>query len=135
MEEQATKELKIASKIENINLIEDLINDVCEKQGIKEDQYGNVLISMTEAVTNAIIHGNKSDGAKFVEVSHEIVDNKLVFTIKDEGLGFDFKNLPDPTAPENLEKPTGRGVFLMKSLADEVEFEDNGRTVELSFFL
>jgi serine/threonine-protein kinase RsbW len=135
MEDQITKALKIESKLENINVIEDLINEVCEKYKIEEDQYGNVLISMTEAVTNAIIHGNKSNPAKFVDVSYSIEDDSLKFTVKDEGTGFDYNNLPDPTAPENIEKPTGRGIFLMKSLADSVDFHDNGRIVELSFFL
>ncbi len=134
MSEMATV-LKIDSKIENVNLIEDLINEVCEKHNIKEDQYGNVLIAMTEAVTNAIVHGNSSDASKSVEVAHKQEDNKLIFTVTDQGAGFDFDNLPDPTAPENIEKPTGRGIFLMKSLADEVEFEQGGRTVELSFYL
>lgn len=129
------QELKIQSKIENINLIEDLINDICEKNKIAEEQYGNILIAMTEAVTNAIIHGNKSDQSKHVNVTANIEDNKLIFNIKDEGLGFNYDNLPDPTAPENIEKPTGRGIFLMKNLADDVVFQDNGRTVVLEFFL
>ena len=60
-------------------------------------------------------------------------ERELVFTIKDQGAGFDFDNLPDPTEPENIEKPHGRGIYLMKHLADKVKFSDNGRAVELNF--
>ena len=62
-------------------------------------------------------------------------DERLKIIVEDEGLGFDYNNLPDPTSPENLEKPGGRGIFLMKNLSDEVNFKDSGRLVELVFYL
>jgi serine/threonine-protein kinase RsbW len=71
--------------------------------------------------------------SKTVTVHFSIAENNLRFTIEDEGPGFDYDNLPDPTAPENIEKPHGRGVFLMKKLADNCAFEDNGRVVILDF--
>ena len=88
---------------------------------------------MTEAVNNAIVHGNKLDPEKSVTVGCAVDGQNLVFRITDEGPGFDHNNLPDPTAPENIEKPHGRGVFLMRHLADECAFEDDGRIVELTF--
>jgi serine/threonine-protein kinase RsbW len=88
---------------------------------------------MTEAVNNAIVHGNKMDPSKSVTLHFTVSENNLRFTIEDEGPGFDYDNLPDPTAPENIEKPHGRGVFLMKKLADHCSFEDNGRVVILDF--
>ena len=88
---------------------------------------------MTEGVNNAIVHGNKLDPEKSVAVACSIDEKNLVFRITDEGPGFDYDNLPDPTAPENIEKPHGRGVFLMRHLADECAFEDDGRIVELTF--
>ncbi len=126
--------LKFPSVLENINLAERLIDDVVAEYHVKEDYYGELLIAMTEAVNNAIVHGNKLDISKQVTVTFDIADEKTMrFTIEDEGPGFDFNNLPDPTAPENIEKPHGRGVFLMRKLSDNCSFEDNGRIVILDF--
>jgi serine/threonine-protein kinase RsbW len=70
-----------------------------------------------------------------VHISLSLHESLIKFVIKDEGPGFNYSTLPDPTSPENLEKPGGRGIFLMKHLSDEVEFKDNGRIVELSFYM
>ncbi|MGB1056472.1 MAG: ATP-binding protein [Flavobacteriales bacterium] len=126
-------ELRFDSKPENIAVVEKLIDQISADHGIVAEHYGNVLIAMTEGVNNAIVHGNKLDETKSVSVSCAIDENTLVFRITDEGPGFDYDNLPDPTAPENIEKPHGRGVFLMRHLADECAFEDEGRIVELTF--
>ena len=123
------------SEAENIHLVEKLIDNVCEELKIHEDHYGNILIALTEAVNNAIHHGNKLDPNKKTFVACGQALNKLKFRVEDEGKGFDYENLPDPTDPANLEKPNGRGIFLMKNLADEISFEENGRIVELTFEL
>lgn len=123
------------SEAENIYLVEKLVDNVCEELKIHEDNYGNILIALTEAVNNAIHHGNKLDATKKTSVACGQNENKLKFRVEDEGIGFDFDNLPDPTDPKNIEKPNGRGIFLMKNLADEVSFEENGRVVELTFEL
>ena len=102
---------------------------------IKEDHYGNILIALTEAVNNAITHGNKLDPNKKVNLNMETTTEKVEFTIIDEGPGFNYNDIPDPTLPENLEKLSGRGIFLMKSLADEVDFENNGAIIKLKFSL
>ena len=127
------KKINFSSQPENLALVEKLIDEICEKFNINEDYYGNILISITEAVNNAIQHGNKYDPKKSIEISFESYHGVLYFTIKDEGNGFDYKNLPDPTDPENIEKINGRGIFLMKNLADEVSFSKDGRIVELNF--
>ena len=121
------------SEAENMYLVEKLVDNVCEELQIPEGNYGNILIALTEAVNNAIHHGNKLDVNKTTSVACGQIENILKFRIEDEGVGFDFENLPDPTDPENIEKPNGRGIFLMKNLADEVSFEENGRIVELTF--
>jgi len=128
-----TNTLSIVSQPQSINIIEKVIDDMKSEFDIHEDSYGNILVAVTEAVNNAIMHGNQSDPSKNVKVAYEVDGDRIVFTISDEGKGFDYYNLPDPTAPENLEKPTGRGVFLMKHLADQVIFSENGRVVELYF--
>jgi len=130
---QTGNEVRFSSKTENIAIVEKLIDEVCASFEIKEDHYGNILISLTEAVNNAIVHGNKLDPAKEVAVRYTTEGNTLRFFIEDEGAGFDYDHLPDPTAPENREKPNGRGVFLMRNLADDCAFHDDGRKVELIF--
>jgi serine/threonine-protein kinase RsbW len=116
-------------------MIESFIDNAKERFQLDEDLYGNIMIAVTEAVNNAIKHGNSGNSAKNVFLSLTLDENLLKFVIKDEGPGFNYELLPDPTAPENLEKPGGRGIFLMKHLADEVEFTENGKTVELSFYM
>jgi serine/threonine-protein kinase RsbW len=129
------EKLIISSRPENITLVENYIEGVLKFYNISEDSYGNILISVIEGANNSILHGNKCDENKSVEISHKIAENKksITFIISDEGGGFDYSNLPDPTAPENIENLGGRGVFLMKQLADMTIFEENGSVVELSF--
>ncbi len=127
------QKLKMASRTENLILVEKLVEDVCDVFNLREDHYGNILIAVTEAVNNAIQHGNKNNPDKKIEILFRSKTNQLCFIVKDEGEGFDFNTLPDPTNPENIEKENGRGVFLMKRLADKVEFSDSGKTVSLIF--
>ncbi len=131
----AVKSIKFASKAENISIVEKFIDDLRAELNIGDDVYGNILISITEAANNAMLHGNDADETKQVEMSYELDDRgkNLSFIIKDQGPGFDYTKLPDPTAPENLEKTSGRGVFLMMQLADMVVFSDKGATVEMQF--
>ena len=125
--------LTIPSDFGALNQVESLIDSVCSKLEIKEDYYGNVLVAVTEAVNNAILHGNKSNANLNVELQVGDKDTDFCFKVKDQGVGFTYEQLPDPTAPENIEKEHGRGVFLMRSLAEEVEFQDNGSTVTIYF--
>jgi len=125
--------LSIPSDFEAVSQVEILVDNVCNKLGVNEDYYGNVLIAVTEAVNNAIDHGNKRDNSLDVLVVVGDNPNEFCFTVKDQGRGFDYENLPDPTAPENILKENGRGIFLMRNLADVVEFEDAGRSVNIYF--
>jgi serine/threonine-protein kinase RsbW len=125
--------IEIESQLENLSVVESLIDRVCEDLNVSEDSYGNILIAVTEAVNNAIVHGNKNEVKKKVKVDVVQESNAVVFVVLDEGQGFDFTNLPDPTAPENVEKPDGRGIFLMKNLSDDVEFDLNGSKVNITF--
>jgi serine/threonine-protein kinase RsbW len=125
--------IDFASKGENITIVERLIDELCDRYKIQEEHYGNILIALTEAVNNAIYHGNKQDPSKTVVVKYEATGDRFFFRIEDDGPGFDYQNVPDPTSPENLEKPNGRGVFLMRHLSDELAFFEDGRIVELSF--
>lgn len=130
-----TIKIVIPSITENIRIIESFIDNAKDKFNLDDDIYGNIMIAVTESVNNAIMHGNKNDRTKNVTLSLSLNDNVINFRVIDEGLGFDFQNLPDPTSPENIDKPSGRGIFLMKHLSDEVNFSKNGSTVELSFYM
>jgi serine/threonine-protein kinase RsbW len=127
--------IQIPSLVENIRVVESFIDNSKDTFQIEDDIYGNIMVAVTEAVNNAIRHGNKFDKDKNVYLSLYVNPNQLKFEIEDEGTGFDFNNLDDPTAPENLENPGGRGIFLIRHLADEVEFSKEGRRLELTFAL
>ena len=129
------KSLSIKSKIENINLIEKLVDEISEEVKLNSEVYGKVLIAAVEAVNNAIVHGNKLDEEKSINVLFDIDEKVIKIFVEDEGPGFDYNNVPDPTIPENIENIHGRGVYLMNHLADEVEFHGEGNQVELRFFL
>ncbi len=125
--------LVIPSDLSNVSLVESLIDKVCADLHIQEDFYGNVLIAVTEAVNNAIIHGNTFNVNKSVTVEVIQDDESFTFRIIDEGAGFDYMNLPDPTSPENIEKENGRGIFLIQNLSDSLDFEESGKVAVISF--
>ena len=124
--------VKIPSIKENVSVVESFIENVGEKIRIEEAIYGNVLVSVTEAVNNAIVHGNKEDKNKKVRLGLKQNKKSVRFIVEDEGMGFDHNTLPDPTNPKNIEKVKGRGIFLIKSLSDKTTFKQGGRVVELS---
>jgi serine/threonine-protein kinase RsbW len=125
--------IEIDSDFSSINNVELFIDEMCMKLSVSDDLYGNVLIAVSEAVNNAIQHGNQF--SKTLKVELNVCDSEQIFnfSVSDKGTGFDFANLPDPTSPDNVLKENGRGVFLMKNLADEVEFLNNGSLVNLYF--
>lgn len=127
--------IKIPSLVENIRIVESFIDNAKEAYELNDDIYGNIMVAVTESVNNAIKHGNQSDKNKNVSLNVSFEETIIRFVIEDEGTGFDYRNLPDPTAPENLDKPEGRGIFLMKHLSDEVNFKEEGKKVELCFYL
>jgi len=91
------KEIHFPSRIENLTLVEKMIDEVCEQFKVNQDHYGNILIALTEAVNNAILHGNKQDPGKNITLCFENKDQDLLFMVQDEGNGFNFQDLPDPT--------------------------------------
>lgn len=126
--------LKLKSNPNNVAEVEPYIHHVFKELSLDESLFGNMLIALTEAVSNAIIHGNGSDENKEVNILTSNYADKVCLRVEDEGKGFNPHNIPDPTAPENLLTPGGRGVFLMQHLADKVNFYENGRIVELEFY-
>jgi len=129
------KSIQIPSSLQHIHLIEEYIDTIRSEFQIDDSLYGNIHLAVVEAVTNAIVHGNKQNVEKDIFFC-TIKDDKVIrFCVKDQGPGFDVTSIPDPTLPENREKISGRGVFLIRHLADDVTFRDNGATLEMSFHL
>jgi serine/threonine-protein kinase RsbW len=129
------KDLNISSEMGSLRLVEKAIDEISLELDMSDEVYGNVLVATMEATNNAIIHGNNSDPSKLVKIEIQCLEKELKVHIEDQGNGFDHMNVPDPTAPENLEKINGRGIFLMERLSDEILYLADGRIVELKFKL
>lgn len=129
------KDLHIPSEIGNLRLVEKAIDELSLELDLSDEIYGNVLVATMEATNNAIIHGNNSDPKKNVSIKIVAEEKELKVQIADQGIGFDYQSVPDPTSPENLEKINGRGIFLMERLSDEILYLEDGRIVELKFKL
>jgi anti-sigma regulatory factor (Ser/Thr protein kinase) len=128
------KKVQIDSTNNPEGTVEHLVVDVCEQMHIGEEKFGNILLAVTEAVDNAIVHGNKSNADKNVELGYHSSKEEITFSVTDEGEGFDINIITDPTTPENPENK-GRGIFIMKALSDKLQFLSGERTVLLSFNL
>ena len=115
-------QIEIESDPNNLITVEEFVNYFAKDLGLNDEQLSILLLAVTEATTNAIIHANKCDLSKLVRIHAHIEDSKLIIKVKDEGKGFDPSSVPDPTRPENLLKDSGRGVFLMKVYMDEVKY-------------
>ena len=125
--------VKIASIKGNLREVEKLIDNFKEKEKLDEGLYGKVLLATIEAANNAMVHGNMLDPKKTVEIEIKRSIEGIEIYVEDQGNGFDYMRVPDPTAPENIENIHGRGVFLMKQLSDEVNFYKNGTKVQILF--
>lgn len=128
------KQLVLDSNPEVIHMVESAVDEIKNDLDFKDDVYGNVMVAVTEAVNNSVVHGNKNDESKKVFIDFEMSGSyRLLVRVRDEGPGFDPSKLSDPTAPENLENIGGRGVFLMEHLSDSMSFSDDGTQVEMIF--
>lgn len=125
--------LALPSDPEQITRVEPLVGKVAARFNLTPDLHGNILISLTEAVVNAMVHGNRGDQSKKVRISLQKNRGSLAFRVSDEGTGFDLQKLPDPTSPDRLEECGGRGVFLMQQLSDQCRFMHGGSTVEMKW--
>jgi serine/threonine-protein kinase RsbW len=114
--------LVLASRFENIEVAERALNEICEQVGIEGDELYWVVTALREALANAVRHGNKAEPERKVKVDCSVEDGNLKIRIEDEGEGFDPESIPDPTDPENLLRPSGRGIFYMQQFMNRVEF-------------
>lgn len=125
--------LRLPSCPSSIAELEPFVTSLTNEHNVNQDLYPNILISLTEAVNNAIEHGNCLDKSKQVNIQTVVNGKGLSVKVTDEGHGFCLESLPDPTHPDHLETCGGRGVFLIQQLCDTVKYTDNGATVEMYF--
>ena len=130
-----SKELMLASSYAELERVEGLLNQLQQALGFDDDFYARLMLSVSEAATNAVVHGNKLDLSKKVMIQAKANTAILTFTITDEGNGFDPEDIANPVDEENLLNTSGRGVFLMREYTDEIEFQDDGRKLILTFNL
>lgn len=130
-----TTRLVLPSHIEAVADAAATVTNFIRNCGMAEEAAFGIEMAVREAVTNAMVHGNQEDEAKSVEVIFNCHDNELEVEIRDQGEGFDPAKVPDPTNPENLLKTSGRGIFLMRTFMDEIEWEnrpEGGTTVRMT---
>ncbi len=125
--------IQISSLPENIVQIEPFMEKVRQRYNLNDRQYFNMLLVLTEAVNNSILHGNQSDPQKKVIVQFCAKSQQFEFVVTDEGQGFDPTIVADPTTPDHVECPNGRGVFLIRKYSDYVRYSDNGRKLQICF--
>jgi serine/threonine-protein kinase RsbW len=127
--------LVVPSMPESIDQVAPYLSRIAQDIPMCERTYGYILVALTEAVNNAMIHGNSLCSGKQVRVQSKYENGELMVVVEDEGAGFDPNGIPDPTSPENLCKEGGRGVFLMRQLCSKLRYRSRGRVVEMCFSL
>ena len=120
------------SSLESVNRLEQTAEEMAKKAGLDEDEIFRVSMAVREAAVNAVLHGNCYDPDKCVTASFEATGGDLIIRISDQGKGLDPDTLPDPLAPENLLRGSGRGIFLIRSFMDEVRFRQLHPGTELT---
>lgn len=129
------KEIVLESSFDEVEHLEDYVNELQDWADFNDEDYARIMLTLSEAVTNAIVHGNKENPEKQVKVRSELSDGELAITVKDEGAGFDPSKIPNPLKDENLLNIGGRGVYLIKEYADDLQFYENGTKLEMLFKL
>ncbi len=124
--------IKLKSVKSELNKVVAFIENICDQHNIFNNYYGNIVTAISEAFINAVEHGNKNDSTKSVKIHFEVQDDGFAFCVSDEGEGFDSNNIADPTETESI---SGTGIYLMKTLSDDIEFHDKGRTVCMKFLI
>jgi serine/threonine-protein kinase RsbW len=131
-ESELHDELILPSTLDTVEAIEAKTAEYAQKAGFDEDTASQIAMVSREAAANAVLHGNHKDPAKRVRASFSLSPEALSIRVSDEGSGFDPSDVPDPLSPEGLLKPSGRGIFLMRALMDEVNFRQLSPGAEIT---
>ena len=126
-----SERMVITSNLQEARRAESKVLEQVRRMGYGETAWFAIRLALEEALNNAIKHGNRCDPAKAVEISYSVTEQQAEMTVTDQGDGFDPASIPDPTTEENLQKPCGRGIMLMRAYMDEVRFDSKGNTVTL----
>jgi serine/threonine-protein kinase RsbW len=124
--------LTLASSIESVDLVERTAEEFAERAGFDEDTVPNIAMAVREAAVNAVIHGNSYDPTKQITATFESNSDSLIVRVTDQGPGLDPDSVPDPLAPENILRGSGRGIFLIRAFMDEVHFRQLHPGTELT---
>jgi serine/threonine-protein kinase RsbW len=124
-------DLELPSDLTLMNSVLEYLLDRVSKLGMVEIEQSNLFVALDEAFVNAVKHGNRNDPDKLLRVTAELSATEAIFTVEDEGDGFDVHEIPDPTDPDNLFKSNGRGVLLIYNIMDEVEYSKSGKHLRM----
>jgi serine/threonine-protein kinase RsbW len=124
--------LTLDSSLDSVNRVEQAAEDYAQRAGFDEDEVPNIAMAVREAAINAVVHGNAYDAAKHITASFESTAGSIVIRIADQGPGLDPDTVPDPLAPENILRGSGRGIFLIRAFMDEVNFRQLHPGTELT---
>lgn len=127
------RELKLASELENLHLVERFVEEISDEYYLNDNYYGNILIAVTEAFKNAVIHGNRNTSSKSVNIVAESVPEGIRITVRDQGEGFSHGDFTDPEKLLGQEELKGKGLLLILTLSDGIEFKDGGKGIEMLF--
>lgn len=121
----------LKTDFDELEHLDEIVTSLTTEAGMDEEQSAGLMLCVSEAVTNGMLHGNKMDESKTVHLTAKADNGEVVVTVQDQGTGFNPDSIPDPLDEANLLKPSGRGVFLMKTYCDEVNYDRNGTRVTL----
>ncbi len=126
--------IRIPSGMKHIHLVERFLEEICDRYNIGMDYYGNITAAVMEALENSIIHGNRMDEEKMIDIFFEAKPGELIFQIQDEGEGFPYREITDPTDTSiPVSDLQGRGLYIIRHLADQVHFNEKGNSIKLHF--
>lgn len=128
-------DLVISSDLANINKVRYFLDQIFDESGLDRSYFNRVLLGLSEAVNNSIVHGNKMNENKLVHIHIFFSDRHLSIQVMDEGNGFEIDCINDPTCIENIKKERGRGIFLIRQVADDIRYYDGGRKVMIKYNL
>ncbi|MBW8034608.1 MAG: ATP-binding protein [Planctomycetes bacterium] len=126
------KSVTVSNTISDVAAVCRQILDLAKNNGFSREDIFAIHLAMEEAFINAVKHGNNADASRNITVDYSIAPDRIEISVSDEGSGFDYKNLPDPRQKQNLQKPSGRGVLLMRSYMDKVKFNETGNSVHMT---